>query len=107
MMKMFTNEEVKNDQAYPQRPDGGVSDTSSINDRMMDTAAAGQTKQSPGLRPVDFDLTKTNKSKGVTFSANSKRPAATIDQISQGHVKDGIEDIKAQFDEMRARTLAV
>ena len=60
---------------------------------------------------VSFDLTKTGKSKNVSFAAGAKSgQAAAADklaQISQNHVEDGVTDIKAQFDHMRKRALEV
>ena len=61
------------------------------------------------MSEIDFELTKTGKSKNVSFAANTKDKIVKnrLAEIGQSHVQDGVDDIKVQLDEIRARTLEV
>ena len=61
------------------------------------------------MSEIDFELTKTGKSKNVSFAANTKDKIVKnrLAEIGQFHVQDGVDDIKVQLDEIRARTLEV
>ena len=56
------------------------------------------------MSDVDFNLSQTGKTqnKSVSFAAKTK-----VAKMGQAHVKDGIEDIKLQLDQIRERTLQV
>ena len=50
------------------------------------------------MNDIDFELTKTGKSKNVSFAAGAKNSKAAgnmaLAEVSQGHVREGVDDIR-------------
>jgi len=118
MMKMFTSEQVKDVSSGRQHE---AASDSSFNDRLLDSTANGQVfkgtrKGGPGnqmMSELDFSLTQiaggktaTQGGKNVSFAAGTKAKAR-VAQMGQAHVEEGVDDIKAQLDQIRQRTLEV
>jgi len=49
------------------------------------------------MNEVDFELTKTGKSKNVSFAANTKAKISNqrLAEIGQSYVQEGVDDIKS------------
>ena len=63
------------------------------------------------MTSVDFDLTKSGKSKNVSFAAahnkgkgkgKKKQGSGSISDLSNRAVNEGVDDLKQQMDQMRA-----
>lgn len=52
------------------------------------------------MNDIDFELTKTGKSKNVSFAAGAKKGNSkaagnmALAEVSQGHVREGVDDIR-------------
>ena len=67
------------------------------------------------MTSVDFDLTKSGKSKNVSFAAahskgkgkgKKKQGSGSISDLSNRAVNEGVDDLKQQMDQMRAQAQA-
>ena len=71
---------------------------------MQDKPVKQGKKQLGGKSAADRD---NGQSKNVKFAANTKRGMAEVAKLSQKKVNEGVDDVHAQLDELRQRTLEV